>query len=151
MKLNKTVYDLDFSNDIDCNKAIDIYPLNLCKTNTDFKSRVDVYKKLLPLDPYILLYAPADIKNNEELAMIALNEPWTFRYLSKSLKSLDTIIAKAYQNGRKQFLDFEMNNMKIDQDREVCTSVFQKTILQRCIDNQLYDGTSQKNEELVKD
>lgn len=140
MKKHEATYHLDMTNNIDCNKAVDTYPLNLCKTNEKFKAKKEVYKKLIPQDPYVLFFAPEQIKDDEEIGLLALEEPWTIRYMSRRLKSLDTIVHKAYKKGRSQFLDFEMDLLNIESNRDIQPTQFQKEILARCVDNQLYTG-----------
>ena len=125
MKKHESTYHLDMTNKFDCDDAVDVYPLNLCKTNTAYKANPKVYEKLVPIDPYVLLYAPESITDNEKIALMALEEPWTIRYLSKRLKSLDTIVHKAYQKGRPQFLDFEMDLLNIETNRDIQTTQFQ--------------------------
>lgn len=90
LHLYGTTYDLNMLNDYDCDEATRIYPLNIVKANKKYRKNPKNYINLIPIDPYILFDAPEEIKNNEELANLAIKKDiWTSRAISSSIYGLE--------------------------------------------------------------
>lgn len=95
-KVIKTTYDLDMSDTDECEEAVKIFPYNIVKTNSRFRKNPKNYKSFIAKYPYILFIAPKEIRDNEELAEIAINQdPYTAGAITRDNPGIEKFMKKS--------------------------------------------------------